>query len=173
MSAKKPAGPYDHLDDLNLLLRYLKLCQDMEKFFDAPRWMGEDVSFEKSQAHAVKIDKVVAECYVRGLMGPGGQESKLPVEDRQRIVALCLRDQAAGTHNANVPEYPWGEFLTPKAKALRPWAHESIKDQWHDWISYNIAEEAEKTGKTKDQVYEEWKPKLLKHNEEVWVKKKS
>lgn len=61
-------GPYDHYDDLGLLLRYAKLAEDYDRYFLWPCLAGVDVPQDKSLAAADKIDRVVAECHRRGLM---------------------------------------------------------------------------------------------------------
>lgn len=62
------SNPYDQYDNLQILQRHQKLCDDFETFLHVPRWMGEDVPFAKSQAAAEKIDKLTVECHARGLM---------------------------------------------------------------------------------------------------------
>lgn len=66
--AKQPVGPYDQYDDLQLLLRYIKLCDDYLQHFYIPQWAGIDIDLDKSQGLAIKQDKIVAECNKRGLM---------------------------------------------------------------------------------------------------------
>jgi hypothetical protein len=135
--AKKAPGPYDQYDDLQLLLRYLKLCDDMEQHIDIPQWAGVDVPFEKSQALAEKIDKIVLECYLRGLMG----NSKLSPEERAEIVKQALVNLKANASNVDLKEGPFGESLTDKAKALRPWADPSLAGKYHGFIHYARQEE--------------------------------
>lgn len=65
--------PYEDHDDLQLLLRYNKLCEDYHKYFELPYWANpmaiDKKQMERSKTLAIKIDKVVVEGYRRGLMG--------------------------------------------------------------------------------------------------------
>lgn len=133
--AKKQQGPYDQYDDLQLLLRYAKLEDDYNRFVEVPRWAGEPVP--QSQDMAVKIDKIVCELYRRGLTSADGKDNPLSQEIRDRDVTECLArlkltaDEYWKRPSTYVGPCPAAcTALTPKAKALRPWADPSIVGKW-------------------------------------------
>lgn len=147
---KKTSGPYDQYNDLQLLLRYLKLCEDMEQHIDIPQWAGIEIPLEKSQVAAEKIDKVVLECYLRGLMG----NSKLSQEERAEVVKQALVALKSNTSNMDLKEGPYGESLTDKAKLLRPWADPSLEGKYHGFIHYARQEEIATATAVVDVKYE-------------------
>ena len=76
--AKNKQGPYDQYNDRELLLRYLKLEEDYDRFIVIPTWAGLDIP--ETQKVAEKIDKLVAECILRGLMVWDGWLTKKAIE---------------------------------------------------------------------------------------------
>lgn len=175
--AKQP-GPYDQYDDFQLLVRYAKLCEDKEVHY--PWWAGNagvELDPKKSMDAAVKIDKVVIECYRRGLMGPNGQESKLPPDERDKVAKKALEALKAEWEMYSkildgLPELPFSEALTPKAKALRPWTDPSLQGKYHEFIHHQKQEELaqaaapvvekfealrKKACEEENKRYEEWK----------------
>lgn len=90
------SNPYDQYDDLQLLQRHQKLCDDYEEFVDMPLWAGVNIPFAKSQAMAEKIDKIVLECHRRGLMG---DEKNKPYWDGLNEKGLSIFTYKQGRHN--------------------------------------------------------------------------
>jgi hypothetical protein len=126
----KKHNDYDQYDDLQLLLRYAKLDDDDLKFFLEPRWYETKENplppdhAKKALAHAEKIDKIIIECFRRGLMG----NENLTQEEREEAAEAGLKylkePKAPGSLSLfNGKHSPFGGDLTPKAKALKPWEH--------------------------------------------------
>lgn len=86
-NASKITGPYDQYDDLQLLQRYLKLREDHRTYYELPAMIDlQSVDTSKASISAEKLDKIIIECYIRGLMG----KSKLNEDERREEAKKAL-----------------------------------------------------------------------------------
>jgi hypothetical protein len=125
--SKNTAGPYDQYDDLQLLQRYTKLKEDHEKYYELPAATDfQSVDYSKASVSAEKLDKIIIECYVRGLMGKSELDKDGRKEVAKQALALlknpslgeCTTSQLGQKYKAaqiTLKEYPYSQVLTKEA----------------------------------------------------------